>query len=124
MAKAVSMLEINKDYFVDFYKDLDGRFNLHKDYSYEYLVNFSQIKNEPIHRWFYYQEGYSPRLVENILEHLNLRKFRERKIPGEENSGDTLHNLELSMMSPEFQNSTQNSSSPEFTELPELQNSR
>ncbi len=72
MAKVVSMLEINKDYFVDLYKDLDDRFNLHKDYSYEYLVNFSQIKNEPIHRWFYYQEGYSPRLVENILEHLNL----------------------------------------------------
>lgn len=72
MAKVVSMIEKNKDYFVDLYKDLDGRFNLHKDYSYEYLVNFSQIKNEPIHRWFYYQEGYSPRLVENILEHLNL----------------------------------------------------
>lgn len=72
MLKETNVLEINKDYFVDLYKELDGRFNLHKDYSYEYLVNFSQIKDEPIHRWFYYQEGYSPRLVENILEHLNL----------------------------------------------------
>lgn len=72
MLKEANVLEINKDYFVDLYKELDGRFNLHKDYSYEYLVNFSQIKNEPIHRWFYYQEGYSPRLVENILEYLNL----------------------------------------------------
>lgn len=47
-------------------------FNVHKDSSYEYFVNFSKIKNEPIHRWFYYQEGYSPRLVEKIFEHLNI----------------------------------------------------
>jgi DNA modification methylase len=68
----MKMLETNKEYFWDTYKDLDKRFKLNKDYSYKYLVNFSQIKNEPIHRWFYYQEGYSPRLVENIFEHLKL----------------------------------------------------
>jgi DNA modification methylase len=65
------ILEKNKS-FLDRYRDLDEQFNVHKDLSYEYLVNFSKIKNEPIHRWFYYQEGYSPRLVEKIFEHLNI----------------------------------------------------
>lgn len=58
--------------FFNTYKELDEQFNLRKDYSYEYLVNFSQIKDAPIHRWFYYQEGYSPYLVENILKYLGL----------------------------------------------------
>jgi hypothetical protein len=65
------MLEKNNN-FLDRYRDLDAQFNVHKDLTYEYLVNFSKIKNEPIHRWFYYQEGYSPRLVEKIFEHLNI----------------------------------------------------
>ena len=54
------------------YKKRDNHLNVHSDYSYKYLVNFSQTKNLPIHRWFYYQEGYSPELVKNILKHLNL----------------------------------------------------
>jgi len=65
------ILEKNNS-FLDRYKDLDEQFNVRKDPSYEYLVNFSKIKNEPIHRWFYYQEGYSPRLVEKIFEHLSI----------------------------------------------------
>lgn len=54
------------------YKERDNQLNVYSDSSYKYLVNFSQTKNLPIHRWFYYQEGYSPELVKNILTHLNL----------------------------------------------------
>jgi len=61
-----------KDKFWHEYKKLDEEFNTHKDKSYEYLVNFSQTADEPIHRWFYYQEGYSPKLVINILNHLGI----------------------------------------------------
>lgn len=53
------------------YKHLDNLLNTHKDYSYEYLVNFSRTKDLPIHRWFYFVEGYSPKLVVNILNYLN-----------------------------------------------------
>ncbi len=56
------------------YKEKDKIFNTHFDDTYQYLVNFSQTKDLPIHRWFYYQEGYSPKLVENIINHLNLNK--------------------------------------------------
>ena len=53
------------------YIRLDKVANTHKDYSYEYLVNFSQTKDLPIHRWFYFVEGYSPKLVINVLKYLN-----------------------------------------------------
>jgi len=65
------MLE-DKSLFWEEYRRLDKEFNTHKDTSYEYLVNFSQTRNEPIHRWFYYQEGYSPQLVINILNYLQM----------------------------------------------------
>lgn len=65
------MLE-NKSSFWEEYRRLDKEFNTHKDTPYEYLVNFSQTRNEPIHRWFYYQEGYSPQLVINILNYLQM----------------------------------------------------
>jgi len=32
------------------------------------LVNFSQSKNEPIHRWFRYREGFSPSLVQYFID--------------------------------------------------------
>jgi len=54
------------------YKFLDSNYNSHKDKNYEYLVNFSQTKSLPIHRWFYFVEGYSPKLVENVLNHLKI----------------------------------------------------
>ncbi|MDY0385690.1 MAG: DNA methyltransferase [Methanolobus sp.] len=53
------------------YQKLDEDFNTHTDSSYQYLVNFSQTKNEPISRWFYYVEGYSPELVKKILDHID-----------------------------------------------------
>ena len=62
----------NKEDFWAHYKELDIKFNTHIDRKYEYLVNFSQIKNNPIHRWYYYQEGYSPELVHSIINHFHI----------------------------------------------------
>ncbi|MFW6172226.1 MAG: DNA methyltransferase [Elusimicrobiota bacterium] len=62
----------DKEIFWDIYKKIDNEFNLYKDNSYEYLVNFSQAK-EPIHRWFYYQEGYSPQLITKILNYIDIK---------------------------------------------------
>jgi len=60
------------DFFYNEYKKLDFEFNTRYDLSYQYLVNFSKTKNLPIHRWFYYQEGYSPDLIKKVLKYLNL----------------------------------------------------
>jgi len=39
---------------------------------YRELVTFMQNKKEPVHRWFYYKEGYSPALVLDLIEKFNL----------------------------------------------------
>lgn len=62
-----------KEAFLKKYKLLDRRLHTIKDRDYEYLVNFSQTKNIPMHRWFYYQEGYSPDLVKNIFKETKLK---------------------------------------------------
>jgi len=54
------------------YTELDVKYHTNIDNSYHSLVNFSQTKNSPIHRWFYYQEGYSPDLVIHIFDHLGI----------------------------------------------------
>lgn len=63
---------IRKIFFYNEYKKLDIEFNTRYDLTYQYLVNFSKTKNLPIHRWFYYQEGYSPELIKKVLKYLNL----------------------------------------------------
>jgi hypothetical protein len=80
---------LNKENFWSIYKKLDKEFNTNKDNSYEYLVNFSQAK-EPIHRWFYYQEGYSPKLIVKILDHINRRKYKNFIFDPFAGSGTTL----------------------------------
>lgn len=59
-----------KTKLINDYIKFDEEFNTHRDDSYQYLVNFSQTKDEPITRWFYYVEGYSPKLVSKILGHV------------------------------------------------------
>ena len=61
------MISRNKEFFLEKYKELDYTFNTYMDTTYEKLVNFSQIRNKPIHRWFYFQEGYSPELVVKLI---------------------------------------------------------
>lgn len=61
-----------KSTLLDMYNQLDKAFNTNVDNSFEYLVNFSKTKDLPIHRWYYYVEGYSPLLVTKIIDHLHL----------------------------------------------------
>ncbi|MDG6929773.1 MAG: hypothetical protein JRN10_00790 [Nitrososphaerota archaeon] len=63
---------IDKSVFFQKYQSFDKRFNAHKDKSYENLVNFSNVADKPIHRWFNYQEGYSPELVIKVLDRLKV----------------------------------------------------
>ena len=62
----------NKESFWTVYKELDARYGTYTDNSYEYQVNRSRTEYAPIHRWLYYQEGYSPTLVARLLGHLNV----------------------------------------------------
>lgn len=66
--------EADTNFFFEEYKKLDKEFNTRIDLSYQNLVNFSQTKSLPIHRWFYYQEGYSPTLINNLVKYLKINK--------------------------------------------------
>lgn len=72
------------------YKQLDKEFNKYVDNSFEYLVNFSKTKELPIHRWYYYVEGYSPLLVTKIFNHLHLNKEESVILDPFTGSGTTL----------------------------------
>lgn len=50
------------------YYEKDNEYETAFDNSYKNLVNFSSAKNIPIHRWFYYKEGFSPHLVNKLIE--------------------------------------------------------
>lgn len=54
------------------YKDFDIKFNTYFNLEYNTLVNFSKHKDLPFQRWHYYQEGYSPYILEKLLSHHNL----------------------------------------------------
>lgn len=54
------------------YIHFDKKFNLRTDEKFASLVNFSLHKDLPFQRWHYYQEGYSPDLVNEIFTYLNL----------------------------------------------------
>ncbi|MCK4250340.1 hypothetical protein KAX97_02780 [candidate division WOR-3 bacterium] len=82
--------EIIKKRFFKAYKKLDRRFNVNRDDTYEYLVNFSQVESKPIHNWFYFQEGYSPDLVFNILKHLGKTSAKTFILDPFAGSGTTL----------------------------------
>lgn len=50
------------------YRKFDNIFPVKYIPDYESLVNFSTRSHHPIHRWFFYREGYSPKLVERLLD--------------------------------------------------------
>jgi hypothetical protein len=86
----MEILEDEKESFYSAYKDLDKQFNTHRDSSYQHLVHFSRGMSEPIHRWFYYQEGYYPQLVLNIFGHLNIQSRETLVLDPFTGSGTTL----------------------------------
>jgi len=63
---------MEKESFWTVYKELDARYGTYTDKSYEYQVNSSRTEYAPIHRWLYYQEGYSLTLVSRVLSYLNV----------------------------------------------------
>lgn len=54
------------------YKKFDKVFNTYYNLEYNTLVNFSKHKDLPFQRWHYYQEGYSPYILEKLLSHHNV----------------------------------------------------
>jgi len=54
------------------YIHFDEKYNLRTDKKFASLVNFSLHKELPFQRWHYYQEGYSPDLVSEIFDFLDL----------------------------------------------------
>lgn len=50
------------------YDDKDNEYGSSCEDSYRYLVNFSSTENIPIHRWFHYKEGFSPYLVNKMID--------------------------------------------------------
>lgn len=72
------------------YISYDEKFKIRKDNAYGSLVNFSKHKDLPFQRWHYYQEGYSPDLVEEIFNYLELKNEKVRILDPFVGSGTTL----------------------------------
>jgi hypothetical protein len=53
---------------------LQAEFPLIDDESYKPLVNFSMNRSLPIHSWFDYKQGYSPELIQKLVEDLGVPK--------------------------------------------------
>lgn len=51
---------------------LEAEFPISEDESYKPLVNFSQNRSLPIHSWFDYKQGYSPELIQKLVEDLGV----------------------------------------------------
>lgn len=63
-----------KEEYLERLEDLKDRYKVRKDESYSDLVNFSTNKEEAIHNWFDYKEGYSSKLIERLIEEDRLEK--------------------------------------------------
>lgn len=59
--------ELKKRYLKQL-EELKASYDVNEDQSYANLVNFSENKEEPVHKWFEYKEGYSSKLVERLIE--------------------------------------------------------
>ncbi|NTZ20676.1 modification methylase [Paenibacillus sp. JMULE4] len=59
-----------------FYENFERPFNVIngnlQSATYRALVNFTGSVNYPRHRWFYYREGFSPELVQALLDEFNV----------------------------------------------------
>lgn len=72
------------------YIEFDKKFNLRSDKKLASQVNFSLHKDLPFQRWHYYQEGYSPDLVNEIFTYLNLNPKKSTIFDPFTGSGSTL----------------------------------
>lgn len=53
---------------------LAEEFPVEEDDSYKPLVNFKQNRTLPIHSWFDYKQGYSPELIQKLVEDLRVSR--------------------------------------------------
>lgn len=88
--KAIEKGEIENNSLDELYINFDKEFNLRTDTRFASLVNFSLHKDLPFQRWHYYQEGYSPDLVNEICNYLNLPKKESVILDPFAGSGTTL----------------------------------
>lgn len=54
--------------------EIEKRYKIITNEFYKNLVNFSENKEKNIHNWFYYKEGYSYKLIENLLKDFGAKK--------------------------------------------------
>lgn len=47
---------------------LDNKYKVIEDLGFSHLVNFRESFRYPLHRWYYYREGFSPELVDQLLK--------------------------------------------------------
>ena len=54
--------------------DLSKKYPVVFDEYYEKLVNFKTNREQPIHRWFDYKQGYADKLVQSLIDYSKLTK--------------------------------------------------
>jgi len=64
----------NLNRFEEYIKIAEKKFIIDKDLSLSKLVNYSNYEDVPFQRWFYYQEGFSPYLLDWVLKELKIKK--------------------------------------------------
>lgn len=52
---------------LDAYADLEEKINVTRDPSISKLVNFNSNSTTPIHRWYYFKEGFSHEPVVQVI---------------------------------------------------------
>lgn len=62
---------LSKDY-MGLINDLELKYPVTVDKYYEKLVNFKTNKDQPIHGWFDYKQGYADKLVRNLIDYSEL----------------------------------------------------
>jgi len=63
-----------KSYILNSIQKLEYNFKISDDsLSYGHLVNFETSINYPIHRWFYYNMGFSPELVKKFFKEFSIK---------------------------------------------------
>jgi len=72
------------------YSKYDSKFNSKFNDQFSSLVNFSKHKSLPFQRWHYYQEGYSPELVDLIIKYLKINPVTSKILDPFVGSGSTL----------------------------------
>ncbi|NRS51443.1 hypothetical protein [Brevibacillus sp. HB2.2] len=59
---------------LQFYREIEKNIDICNDPKYGALVHPNDLENYPIHNWYRFKEGYSPRLLEEVLKYSKLEK--------------------------------------------------